>query len=54
MIRPVLSIKKSFDREIGILLSVAGTNHYGWQVNTLTLYLVFIEVSVGLHFKWKW
>ena len=54
MIRPVLSAKRSFDRELGVLLSIAGTNPYGWQVNTLTLYLVFFEVSVGLHFKWGW
>jgi len=54
MIRPMFSVKKSFDREFGVLLSVAGKNPYGWQVNALTFYLVFFEVSVGLHFKWRW
>ena len=54
MIRPVLSAKISYEHELGVLLSIGGTNPFGWQVNTLTVYLLFFEVSVGLHFKWRW
>ena len=53
MLRPSFSLTKSYEYNIGVLLTIGSKNTYEWQVNTLTIYLLFFEVSLGLHFK-RW
>jgi len=54
MLRPSLQISKSVEYNLGVLITFGGINPFGWQTNTLTIYLLFFEISVGLHFKGRY
>jgi hypothetical protein len=51
MVRPVIKFYKSQERNLGALLTIGRRNRFGWQTNTLTIYLLFFELALGLHFR---
>jgi len=51
MLRPTLSINRTIDLSFGFLLTLGGTNMFGWHIYGIMIHLLFWEISLGAHFK---